>query len=153
MRLFVTPWIITTRLLCPWDSPGKTVAISFSRESSWPGNQICISCIASWFFTTEPPGKPPPTDYVPALMDWTESRCLCWWVAEWRLGLSSDSRPSVSQKQDVITNRACGFPSAVFFFLCEQNQPSLFIFNFSSHTFSKIHWKNNIINSHYPPFQ
>ena len=34
------------------------VAISFSRESSWPRDQTHISCIASRFFTTEPPRKP-----------------------------------------------------------------------------------------------
>ena len=30
----------------------------FSRESSWPRDQTCISCIAGRFFTTEPPRKP-----------------------------------------------------------------------------------------------
>ena len=34
------------------------VAISFSRGSSQPSDQICVSCIAGRFFTTEPPGKP-----------------------------------------------------------------------------------------------
>ena len=33
------------------------VAISFSRGSSRSRDQICISYITSWFFTTEPPGK------------------------------------------------------------------------------------------------
>ena len=33
------------------------VAISFSRGSSWPLDQKCISCLAGEFFTTEPPGK------------------------------------------------------------------------------------------------
>ena len=30
------------------------VAISFSRDSSWPRDQSCVSCIAGRFFTTEP---------------------------------------------------------------------------------------------------
>ena len=34
------------------------VAISFSRGSSQPRDQTCISCIMGRFFTTEPPGKP-----------------------------------------------------------------------------------------------
>ena len=34
------------------------VSISFSRGSSWPGDQICISCICRQFFTTDLPGKP-----------------------------------------------------------------------------------------------
>ena len=33
------------------------VAIPFSR-GSWPKNWTCISCVASRFLTTEPPGKP-----------------------------------------------------------------------------------------------
>ena len=54
-----------TRLLCLWSFPGKNtgvVAISFSRGSSWPRDQIhivCVSCIGSRFFTTLPPGKKP----------------------------------------------------------------------------------------------
>ena len=34
------------------------VAISFSRRSSWPRDQICISCSAGRFFTPEPPERP-----------------------------------------------------------------------------------------------
>jgi len=34
------------------------VATSFSRGSSQPRDRNCVSCIAGWFFTTEPPGKP-----------------------------------------------------------------------------------------------
>ena len=34
------------------------VAISFSRGSSQPRDQIWVSCIVGSFFTTEPPGKP-----------------------------------------------------------------------------------------------
>ena len=29
----------------------------FSRESSWPKDQTCVSCLAGRFFTTEPPWK------------------------------------------------------------------------------------------------
>ena len=36
----------------------KQVAISFSRGSSQPRNPICVSCIASGFFTAEPQGTP-----------------------------------------------------------------------------------------------
>jgi len=34
------------------------VAISFSRGSSQPRDQTCVSCIAGGFFTAEPPEKP-----------------------------------------------------------------------------------------------
>ena len=35
------------------------VAMSCSRQSSWPRDQTHVSCITGRFFTTEPPGKPP----------------------------------------------------------------------------------------------
>ena len=34
------------------------VAISFSKGSSWPEDQTCVSCISGMFFTTEPLEKP-----------------------------------------------------------------------------------------------
>ena len=43
-----------TRLLCPWDSPGKNTggfAIPSSRGSSQPRDGTCVSCIAGGFFT------------------------------------------------------------------------------------------------------
>ena len=43
-----------TRLLCPWDFPGKNtewVAISFSRGSSQPRDRTQVSCTAGRFFT------------------------------------------------------------------------------------------------------
>ena len=53
-----------SRLLCPWDSPGKNTgvgSIPFSRGwSSQPRAQTHVSCISrigGRFFTTEPPGK------------------------------------------------------------------------------------------------
>ena len=64
-----------TRPLCPWNFPFQEnsylgfsrqarilewVAISSSRESSWPRDQTCVSCVsalAGRFFTTAPPGK------------------------------------------------------------------------------------------------
>jgi len=51
-----TPWTVAHRLLCPRDFPARIlewVAISFSRESSWPRDRIsisCVSCIAGRFF-------------------------------------------------------------------------------------------------------
>ena len=60
VRLFVTPWtvvlqapvhgILQARILV-W------VAISSSRESSWPRDQTHVSCNAGCFFTTDPLGK------------------------------------------------------------------------------------------------
>ena len=60
VQLFVTLWTVAHRLLCPWDFPGKKipewVAISYSRGSSRPRDQIHI-CIVGRVFTTEPLGK------------------------------------------------------------------------------------------------
>ena len=39
------------------------IAMPSSRGSSWPRDRTCIpysSCIAGWFFTSEPPGRPSP---------------------------------------------------------------------------------------------
>ena len=60
--LFATPWtmahqaplslgILQARIL-------EWVAISFSRGSFQPRDWTWVSCLASGFFTTEPPGKP-----------------------------------------------------------------------------------------------
>ena len=55
-----------TRLLCPWDSPGKNmewVAISFSRGSSLPRDQThvsSVSCIGRWILPSVASGKPLP---------------------------------------------------------------------------------------------
>ena len=38
-----------TRLLCPWDFPARIlewVSVSYSRGSSWPRGQTCISCVS-----------------------------------------------------------------------------------------------------------
>ena len=53
-----------TRLLCPWDSPGKRPRVGYHfllQGTSQPKELThvsCISSIANGFFTTEPPGKP-----------------------------------------------------------------------------------------------
>ena len=54
----------STKLLCPWDSPGKNIGVGchaflqgiFLTQGS--NLHSCSSCIAGGFFTPEPPGKP-----------------------------------------------------------------------------------------------
>ena len=49
------------RLLCPWNFPRKNigwVAISYSRGSSQPKDQTCVSCFGRQILSTEPAGKP-----------------------------------------------------------------------------------------------
>ena len=51
-------------LLCPWDFPSKNTGvgrISYSRRSSQPRDQTCVSCVScigGRLFIPEPPGKP-----------------------------------------------------------------------------------------------
>ena len=61
VQLFVTPWTVAHQALLSMGFQARVlewVAISFSRGSSWPRDQTCISCTGGRFFTTEPPGKP-----------------------------------------------------------------------------------------------
>ena len=60
---FVTPWAVATRLLCPWNFPGKNIGVFYhfySRGSSQSWDRVHISvspALAGRFFTTVPPGK------------------------------------------------------------------------------------------------
>ena len=59
--LFATPWTVATRLLCPWDSPGKNTRGGchillqgiFSTQGSYPG--LMFPALAGGFFTLAPP--------------------------------------------------------------------------------------------------
>ena len=51
---------LPTRLLCPWNFPGKKtkwLAISSNRESSQPRIKPLSPALAGGFFPAEPPGK------------------------------------------------------------------------------------------------
>ena len=63
VRLFATNGLQLTRLLCPWDSPGKNTrmgcrallqGIFLTQES----NPSLVSCIGRWILYLVPPGKP-----------------------------------------------------------------------------------------------
>ena len=61
---FAALWTVAAKLLCPWDSPGKNTGVSChaflqrsSQHKDWT-HVSCVSCIADWFFTAEPLGKP-----------------------------------------------------------------------------------------------
>ena len=56
IQLFAT----LTRLLCPWDSPGKNPGVgccALLQGSSWPRDQTGVSCFAGGFFIPEPLGE------------------------------------------------------------------------------------------------
>ena len=64
LRLFETSWTVATRLLCPWDSPGKKTGMGchfLLQDSSRPRHQTCISCtgrqIVDHGATWEAPGQ------------------------------------------------------------------------------------------------
>ena len=64
-KLYLTPWwfhgLEFTRLLCPWNSPGKNtegVAIPSPGDLPEPGIKPASPALPGGFFTTEPPGKP-----------------------------------------------------------------------------------------------
>ena len=65
VRLFETLWTVATRLLCPWDSPGKNTGVGchgplqgiFLTQESNP----CLLCLLLWqtdCLPLVPPGKP-----------------------------------------------------------------------------------------------
>ena len=58
VQLFAIPWIVDTRLLCPWSSPGKNTGVSCHVLLQGIFLTQCVSSIAGRFFTTESPGKP-----------------------------------------------------------------------------------------------
>ena len=60
VQLFVTPWTVPTRLLCPWNFPCKNTDVGcrffqgiFLTLGSYPASPVSTGK----FFTTEPPGK------------------------------------------------------------------------------------------------
>ena len=52
VQLSVAPWPPgSSRLLCPWNFPGKNTRLachSYSRGSSWPRDWSCVSCTGRW---------------------------------------------------------------------------------------------------------
>ena len=58
VHFFVTYGLYSTRLLCPWDSPGKNTGVgchAHLQRTSWPRNRTHVSCLpalASGLFTT-----------------------------------------------------------------------------------------------------
>ena len=58
----VMPWTVARQAALYIKFPKARIlqwlAISFSRGSFWPRDQIPVSCIAGKFFTAKPPGKP-----------------------------------------------------------------------------------------------
>ena len=50
-----------TRLLCPWDSPGKNTGVGCHALFKWTQALLCLLCLLYWHtgsLPAEPPGKP-----------------------------------------------------------------------------------------------
>ena len=57
LRPYELQFIGLTRLLCPWDSPGKNTGVGYHallQGIFLPSDLTSVSCIASGFFTAEP---------------------------------------------------------------------------------------------------
>ena len=65
VQLFATPWTEPTRLLHPWDSPGKNTGVGchfllqgiFPTQGSNPGIEPGSPALEAGASTSEPPGK------------------------------------------------------------------------------------------------
>ena len=65
VQLFATAWTITTKLLCPWDSPGKNIGVAchFLLQGIFltQGWNPILLCLLHWqevSLPLAPPGKP-----------------------------------------------------------------------------------------------
>ena len=64
VRLFATPWTVATRLVCPWDFPGKNAAVGgcFLLQGIFltQGSNSHLLCLLHWQMDSSPltpPGK------------------------------------------------------------------------------------------------
>ena len=58
VQLFVTPWTAATRLLYPWNFPGKNTGLGISsRYLPDPEIKLMSPALAGKLLTTRPPGK------------------------------------------------------------------------------------------------
>ena len=90
VQLFVAPWTVATRLLCPWNFPGKNTGVSLrfllQGDLSNPGIEPESPSSLEWagrFFTTEPPGKPEIRDSVTYILPGKNLENFCFgalWV-------------------------------------------------------------------------
>ena len=75
-----------TRLLCPWDSPGRNTGVgchSFSRGSSWDTDWIQVSHIAGRFFTLQTTREALKTSSPPRFHCFPCFSRHSWWTCVW----------------------------------------------------------------------
>ena len=102
------------------------IAMSFSRESSWPRDRTHVSYIGGRFLTTEPPGKPR-EQYWSSLAVGTSGklhhsraswrRALIWSCRVWRTQVTGERKPEKDRERqgvEVNQERPRGFHPCVF---------------------------------------
>ena len=111
---FATPWLSPTRLLCPWDCPGKNTRVGChfpSRESSWPRawtGIFYVACIAAAAkspqscltlrdpIDSSPPGSPVPGILQARTLEWVAISFSNAWKGKVKVKSLSRVRPSAT---------------------------------------------------------
>ena len=108
VRLSVTPWTMA-RLLCPWNSPGKSTAISFSSDKVWSewseSSEVAQSGLTlSDPMDCSPPGSPVHGIFQAILLEWI---AIAFSVLSLRHLISSfgNSKQGDTKEQAKIRNR------------------------------------------------
>jgi len=117
VRLFVTPWTVSHKLLCPWDFPGKNTGVDchfLLHSTHWLClNDVRIICgVSSVTQPLQPPGlqhtRPPCPSPTPSV--YSNSCPLSWWCHP---TISSSVVPFSSHLQSFPASGS--FPVSQFF--------------------------------------
>ena len=86
VRLFVTSWTVPTRLLCPWDSPGRNTGVGchwveiFPTQGPNPGLPHCRHSLL-----TKPLGKPTPSWSTPIYFPYLALKMFTQLSRNWKI--------------------------------------------------------------------
>ena len=101
-----------------WARKLEWVAISYSRESSWPRNRTWVSwvsCTGNGFFTTTPPGK--------------LKKCTAWLLSQTSLGTTDEASPSQKHSGDELCFINLFSPSPLLWPSEPQDNPNILHWN------------------------
>ena len=107
IRLFVTPWTVAPRLLCPWDSPGKSTGVDCRALLHGiflsQGSNLCLFRLLHGQVGSLPlvlPGKP--------AHRCSAHQCGCYWIYGARCGSAHSTYPFQVPPQDGLGPGALG---------------------------------------------